>query len=352
MKKIRIILCGYLNYPNAQNINCDNIAKNLDKAKFEVHGLYLGGYPINLEEYKKLGIQLHYVNPHRWIHQATLWKTLTVGNYDIYYMPKLDPAFRWFANHFYRHKLLVSSVEGVITSNSRKWYQDYMVTRMYDIFSISICIAQSVQKYYSIKSTVLPLGVSNIIQPSKNLHNCVQKIIWCGNIVPNKQPSLLLECAKAFPELSFLMIGDGMLYSKIQTEIELQKIENITLTGRIPNHDVYQHMLSSDLLLMTSEFEGLPKVIQEAAQCGLPSIYMANNYTVDFIQDGVNGYAVTSLDEMISKVRYLLEKPDVYQSMSLKAVEVISDYTWEKLIPKYETWFSETLQRYRTEKGI
>lgn len=29
-KKIKIFLGGYVNFPNAQNINCDNIAKYLD----------------------------------------------------------------------------------------------------------------------------------------------------------------------------------------------------------------------------------------------------------------------------------------------------------------------------------
>ena len=40
MKKIRIFLGGYVNYPNAQNINCDYIAKYLSKDKFEVHTMY------------------------------------------------------------------------------------------------------------------------------------------------------------------------------------------------------------------------------------------------------------------------------------------------------------------------
>ena len=47
MKKIKIFLGAYVNFPNAQNINCDNIAKYIDKEKFDVHVMYTNKKQIN-----------------------------------------------------------------------------------------------------------------------------------------------------------------------------------------------------------------------------------------------------------------------------------------------------------------
>ncbi len=353
MKKIKIMLAGFVNYPNAQNINCANIAKHLDKTKFDVHALYIGGYPVDKKAYKKAGITLHYINQHRYLQELTLWRALAFGNYDIFYMPKEDAPFLKFATKNQKRKLMVSSIEGVITetTNQEPAYKDFMLHSMYDIFSISHCIADSVQKYYNRTTDVLPLGVNKISNMQNIERKSVKNIIWAGNVKENKRPMFLMECAKAFPELHFTMIGDGDMMETVKAFIVEHQLTNVTLTGRIPNEQVYDYMQKSDLLLMTSEFEGLPKVIQEAAQCGLPSIYMANNYTVDFIENGVNGYAVYSLGEMQEKLQGLLDDQEKYREMSKQTKDNIQEYTWNKLIPKYEAWFTDVLERYQKEKG-
>ncbi len=146
------------------------------------------------------------------------------------------------------------------------------------------------------------------------------------------------------------MIGDGDMQIEVEEYISSHGLSNVKLTGRIPNKEVYKHMQGADILLMTSEFEGLPKVIQEAAQCGVPSIYMANNYTVDFIKNGENGWGVYSIQEMQEKIKTLLTSPGMYNKLSENAKKTIAEYSWEKLIPKYEAWFIDTLKRYQTER--
>ncbi len=264
-------------------------------------------------------------------------------------MPKVDPLFREYAAKRKDKKLMVSSIEGVITEIEEE-YKTFMLDNMYDIFSISSCIATSVEKYYNRKTDVLPLGVNQILVQDR-VHKEIKSIVWVGNIKANKRPMYLVEIAKRFPQLQFTMIGDGDLQDQVKAYIAENQLSNVVLTGRIPNDEVYAYMQKADLLLMTSEFEGLPKVIQEAAQCGLPSIYMANNYSVDFIENGGNGYEAYSLEEMVEKLQYLLDNPNVYQETSKKAAEVIQEYTWEKLIPKYESWFTNVLERYRNERG-
>ena len=39
MRKIKVFLGGYINYTNAQNINCRAVAEHLDKENFQVFAL-------------------------------------------------------------------------------------------------------------------------------------------------------------------------------------------------------------------------------------------------------------------------------------------------------------------------
>lgn len=347
--KTKIFLGAYVNFPNAQNVNCDHIAKHLDKEKFEVHTLYTHKRIVDKAAYKAAGIHLHKLIHHRyiwfWSKLFAMWRT----NCDIYYLPKMEPMDRILAKHWKKKKkLFVASVEGVITetTNNTPEMIAYHTEQMDSSFAISRCIADSVQKYWNTQIEVLPLGVAKLPCEADG-KQAIFRVIWVGNVKANKRPQYLIEIAKQFPQLHFTMVGDGDMDGQIRDMIAQYGLKNVTLTGRIPNEQVYEKMRESDLLLMTSEFEGLPKVIQEAAQCGLPSIYMAENYKVDFLTDGVNGYEAYSLDQMVEKLTYLLENPAVYREMSQNAAQIIQEYTWENLIPKYEEYFQRKLEEKR-----
>lgn len=347
--KTKIFLGAYVNFPNAQNVNCDHIAKYLDKEKFEVHALYTHKLPVDKSAYKAAGIHLHKLIHHRyiwfWSKLFAMWRT----NCDIYYLPKMEPMDRLFAKWKRKSKkLFISSLEGVITSTTNNTPQmvAYHTEHMDNSFAISNCIADSAKQFWNVRMEVLPLGVAKLPCKAEEKQT-VSRVIWVGNVKANKRPRYLIEIANKFPQLHFTMVGDGDMDGQIREKIAEYGLKNVTLTGRIPNEKVYEKMQESDLLLMTSEFEGLPKVIQEAAQCGLPSIYMAENYKVDFLKDGVNGYEAYSLDQMMEKLNYLLENPDIYREMSQNAAQIIREYTWENLIPKYEEYFLRKLEEKR-----
>lgn len=349
MRKIKIFLGAYVNYPNAQNINCDNIAKYLDKDKFEVYTMYTSKMPIDKQAYEQRGIHLHKLIHHRFIwYWSKIW-TMFAGNYDIYYLPKGEPMDRMFARWKKgTDKVFISSVEGVITDkiNNTDSGRRYHTEIMDASFAISKCIADSARKYWNKDLPVLPLGT---VEQSFDceLKQNIKRVIWVGNIKANKRPQFLIECAKRFPWLDFVMIGDGDMLDSLQKQCMSKKIDNVLFAGRIANAKVYEYMKNCDLLLMTSEYEGLPKVIQEAAQCRLPSIYINENYTVDFIVNGENGFAVQTLEKMIEKIQYLIENPEQYRKMSEKAYKTIQAYTWNNLIKRYEDYFIEQYQKKR-----
>ena len=344
-KKIKIFLGGYVNFPNAQNVNCDNIARYLDKEKFEVHTMYTNKKAIDKKVYKDQDIHLHKLIHHRFIWYWSKYLTMLLGNYDVYYLPKVEKTDKRFSQK-HKNKICISSVEGVITesTNNTEQFKDYYIKDMTSFFSISNCIADSVKKYWGIQSEVIPLGTIPIGKKVDE-KNKLKNIIWVGNLKANKRPQYLVNIAKTFSNLQFKMIGDGDMLEDMKKICMSENINNLRFYGRIPNSQVYQEMEECDLLLMTSEYEGLPKVIQEAAQMRLPSIYINENYNVDFITDGINGFAVSDLETMQEKIQFLLDDPTTYQKMSKAAYESIQPYTWGNVIKQYEKYFEKIYEK-------
>lgn len=341
-ERIKIFLGAYVNFPNAQNINCDHIARYLDKDKFEVHTMYTTMCPIDKVEYKRLGIHLHKLIHHRFIWYWCKYWTMMFCKYDIYYLPKQEPMDYRFAEK-HKDNLYISSVEGVVGEQipaDDKRVDRYFNDLMTDYFSISQCIRNSVKKHWKRDTEVIYLGLDEPNEITR-AHTEVKTLIWIGSVIDRKRPELLLECAKAFPDYQFVMIGDGDKSSVINQMIADNGISNISVLGRIPNDRVYRELNKADLLLMTSDKEGLPKVIGEAMVSGVPSIYINECYDVDYVISGENGYAVADVKEMIDKIQYLIDHPAEYASMSEKAKKSVQEYLWPKLIKKYEEYFEK-----------
>lgn len=346
-KKLKLFLGAYVNFANAQNINCDHIARYIDKDKFEVHTMYTTMCPIDKTEYKKLGIHLHKLIHHRYIWYWCKYLTMLFGKYDIYYLPKQEPMDKRFASK-HKDKIFVGSVEGVVGEQipdsdieAEKYFNELMTS----YFSISNCIENSVKRFWKKDTEVLYLGIDES-EGKVRKHESVKNIVWIGSIIDRKRPELYLECAKAFPELQFVMIGDGDKQAAVKKQIKENNLNNISLLGRIPNEEVYKEINKADLLLMTSDKEGLPKVIGEAMVCGVPAIYINECYDVDYVESGLNGFAVKDLDEMKSKLQWLIDNPAEYAKMSQKAQESVQEYLWPELIKKYEEYFENVYKQY------
>lgn len=344
MKKLKIFLGAYVNFPNAQNINCEHIARYLDKNRFEVHTLYTPKMPIDRAYYRERDIRLHRLWHRRFVWFWSKVLIMLLADCDVYYLPKLEAPDRFFAKLVKGKKQLVASVEGVVTdvTNNEPEYRSYFTEQMDAYFAISKYIAESIKEKWGDEVPVLPLGVEGITA-ERAISAQIRSVIWVGNIKANKRPQWFVEIARENPSLVFTMLGDGDMMDSLDPPA------NLSMPGRVTNSEVYQQMQRHDLLLMTSEYEGLPKVIQEAALCSVPSIYIAENYTVDFIQDGVNGYGVADLDEMKRTLRMLLDEPERYKQMAAKARESIQPYLWTNLIEQYEEYFARLAEENEHE---
>jgi glycosyltransferase involved in cell wall biosynthesis len=107
-----------------------------------------------------------------------------------------------------------------------------------------------------------------------------------------KRPMLWLqtasELAKIYPDLHFLIIGEGPMRREMEAYIHNNKLSGrINLPGA--RSDIAIPLSSMDVFVLTSEAEGTPNVVLEAQWLGLPVVVTDAGGAKESFDNGVSG---------------------------------------------------------------
>jgi len=126
--------------------------------------------------------------------------------------------------------------------------------------------------------------------------------------------------SQSLPQARFLFVGDGLLRGKIEKMIlRLGLQERVFLTGW--RGDIAEILSASDILVLTSLWEGMPVVALEAMAAGCPVIATRTGGVEELIRDGENGFLVAPKDMHTASEKgvRLLKDKNLRESISLKA---------------------------------
>lgn len=130
-------------------------------------------------------------------------------------------------------------------------------------------------------------------------------------------------------DIHFVVIGDGPLRGQLEELADSLGLKvNITFMGiRLDTSDIYRTL---DILLMTSLWEGLPRVIPEAMYCGVPVVANSIDGVSEIVNDGINGFTTVPYDlkDACDKVERLLD--------DTKIREMIIKNAYNTIYPEYE----------------
>jgi glycosyltransferase involved in cell wall biosynthesis len=114
-----------------------------------------------------------------------------------------------------------------------------------------------------------------------------------GRFSPQKNPldwvRVAGRVARALPECRFLLVGDGPLRAQVEAALAEEGIaEQTVLTGL--RRDVPRMLAAMDVFLLTSLWEGLPRVIPQAMAMEIPVVASRTDGTTEAILHGETGY--------------------------------------------------------------
>jgi glycosyltransferase involved in cell wall biosynthesis len=138
-------------------------------------------------------------------------------------------------------------------------------------------------------------------------------VAFVGHLVRQKQPAVAVDVVASMLEngcpVHLLIAGDGPLRASVEQRVAQRGISSsVTLLGH--RDDLESIYGGADVVMITSESEGVPGVAIEAQMTGCPVITFAVGSVTDVIEHDVTGVVV--------------EKPDV-DVMARAAAELLAD---------------------------
>lgn len=145
------------------------------------------------------------------------------------------------------------------------------------------------------KLRITPTGVhKSLLQISPSQRNGDFRVLFVGSLSSEKDPLAALE---AFARLAssvkarLRMLGAGPLEASLRSRVSELSLDNrVELPGSV--EDITTHLAWADVLLLTSQTEGLPAVVLEAGAAALPVVAYDVGGVSEAVTDGVTGRLV------------------------------------------------------------
>ena len=185
------------------------------------------------------------------------------------------------------------------------------------------------------------------IQPLHGSLLEAKRVIAIGRLVKEKNFTSLIRAfayvKDRFPDWKLDILGEGYERQSLEKQIALLSLENsVFLRGTQTN--LPDWLLGSSIFVMTSRCEGLPLVLLEAINYGLPVVsYAFSCGPKDVISNGQNGFLVSEGDEkaLAYRICQLIEDNELRKRMGAAAFERAKDFSIEKIMNMWMSLFNE-----------
>ncbi|NSW52322.1 MAG: glycosyltransferase [Anaerolineae bacterium] len=144
-------------------------------------------------------------------------------------------------------------------------------------------------------------------------------VTFIGRLYQQKRVDRIICLAKKFIhkqcDIEFRIYGDGPLLEELTELANHQGVLNQNLFFYGLTSDAVSAYQESDVLLLTSDYEGTPNVVLEALSCGLPIVASDVGDVSELVKDGENGFIFSPSDLDTAYEKLLL----LYRDQALRA---------------------------------
>ena len=337
---------------NAQMTNAREIIRRLDPDRFHV-SVFCEGRPDRAVEQRPNTRLVRLPQRRRTVR---IFREFILGRHEILFYVKSSPASRLYMGlrrRWQDSRITVGTVESqsdvkneptIAPEAVELW--ERTVLRCDYLFSNAGSVKRSLQREYNLPSEIVPTGVdSGFFTPAWDRPaNHRVRVLFVGSLRPFKQPQLVLQAAARFSEADFILAGEGFMADELKTRVERERLGNVRLAGLLAAEELKQQYQQADIFLFPSTWEGSPKVLLEAAACGLPVI-ARNNYQPETVVDGESGYLVGSDAELFGRLGELLGSPEQRRKFGEAARKHSQKFDWDPITRRWEEVFLDLISR-------
>ena len=163
-------------------------------------------------------------------------------------------------------------------------------------------------------------------------------IVSIGRLSPEKgMINCIFSCKQLIDlgyKIKWFLIGDGVEYENIKTEIEKNKLEEkVFLLGRKKNP--YSYLRHADIYVHPSYVESMSITVLEAMCLDKPLVVARSIGPSEFIRDGENGLLVdASVDGIVNGVKKLMDDKNLLNRIYSKDKKILDKYRKENIMSK------------------
>ena len=173
-------------------------------------------------------------------------------------------------------------------------------------------------------------------------------ITMVARFVSPKDHDTLLQALSLLPgrEFKAALVGGGereALFRKKVGELELR--DNVIFLGE--RRDVPQILAASDIFVLSSNWEGLPRSIIEAMMAELPVVATKVGGVPELVEDGVTGFLVPPRDPdaLAEALQKLLTDPKLRRRMGQAGrAKALRKFTSDRMLRETEKAYEEVLR--------
>jgi len=174
-------------------------------------------------------------------------------------------------------------------------------------------------------------------------------IVACCRIAPDKKIEFLLDVMEVLnvrqPGASLTIVGGPDTQSLdyfqgLVSRLETSGLKNVFFVG--PHADVLPLLNQASVFVMVSERQGCPNASLEAMSLGLPVVCNASGGSSEQVADGVNGYLVSTPEEMAQRVMALQKDSRLRRKMGRAGREIaLKRFSMEAMVAAYAGLLAE-----------
>ena len=255
----------------------------------------------------------------------------------MYFFDRRVKKVAW--EHFNYQSLMEHRPLGRITNLFRKF--------IYPRVDALVCLTHGdAENYYHFmnreKVYVIPNSLSFPRDKTSDLNT--KRIIAVGHLNKQKNFPALVEAAEIMrseiPDWHITIFGKGKgdeEEHKLRKLIADKGLEDF-LSIHEPVNDIKSEYLASDIMAVTSIFEGFHLGILEAETCGLPIVSFNCNYgPSDMIHDGINGYLVNvgDVQRLAEKIITIAKDDELRRRMGRASFENSANYASDRIAQQW-----------------